>query len=184
MSLWTKVLRPAFRGALGLATGGASEQLYRTIRPQPRASVATPAMSPVASSGWEGAQQGGVMPGGSAMARLLPALPRAAGAVDRLAPLAGPGVGGARAAGYAAGRVAGAAAAWCRRNPAWCSTVGIAGIEAMLRSGQLPMTKRRRARGITGVELRAFRRVVRFTSKYCAPVHKAMKAPVMRKRAR
>lgn len=96
---------------------------------------------------------------------------------------AGVGVAGlARGAGYAAGRIYAAASSYCRRNPQWCATVGgMAAVEAMVRSGQLPAPKRRRGRGITATELRNFKRVAKFTSKYCAPVRRAMSAPVMRK---
>jgi len=79
-------------------------------------------------------------------------------------------------------RIAASAAALCRRNPQWCATIGgLAAVEAMVRSGQLPPVKRRRQRGITATELRNFKRVAKFTSKYCAPVRRAMSAPVMRK---
>jgi hypothetical protein len=91
-------------------------------------------------------------------------------------------VGAARTVGYAAGRIYAAASSYCRRNPQWCATVGgMAAVEAMVRSGQLPAPKRRRGRGITATELRNFKRVAKFTSKYCAPVRRAMSAPVMRK---
>jgi len=76
-----------------------------------------------------------------------------------------------------------AAANLCRKYPQWCATIGgTAAVEAMIHAGQLPMPKRRRTKGISGHELKAFRRVARFTSKYCAPVHRAMKAPAMRRK--
>lgn len=101
-------------------------------------------------------------------------LPRAA----QLAPSAG------RALGYAVGRgIAGARAitrsamTYCRRHPQWCSTIGgIAAVEALVRDGQLPVTKRRRAKGISGRELQAFRRVSRTLNKWCkvpAPTQRA-----------
>jgi hypothetical protein len=90
--------------------------------------------------------------------------------------------GTAYAVGKSAGRIFAAASSYCRRNPQWCATVGgMAAVEAMVRSGQLPAPKRRRGRGITATELRNFKRVAKFTSKYCAPVRRAMSAPVMRK---
>lgn len=69
----------------------------------------------------------------------------------------------------------------CRKYPQWCSTIGgTAAVEALMHSGQIPVPKHRRGRGITAHELKAFKRVARFTSKYCAPVHRAMKAPAVR----
>lgn len=71
----------------------------------------------------------------------------------------------------------------CRKYPQWCSTIGgTVAVEALFHSGQLPVPKHRRGRGITAHELRAFKRVARFTSKYCAPVHKAMRSPAVRHR--
>lgn len=107
---------------------------------------------------------------------MLPALP----AITR----ALPAVGGAAVRVGVAGakRVYSAAASYCRKHPSWCSTVGgIAAVEAMIGRGELPLPKRRRGRGITATELRNFKRVAKFTSKYCAPVRKAMKAPAMRR---
>lgn len=72
----------------------------------------------------------------------------------------------------------------CRKYPQWCSTIGgTAAVEALIHSGQIPAPKHRRGRGITAHELKAFKRVARFTSRYCAPVHRAMKAPAVRKGA-
>lgn len=89
-----------------------------------------------------------------------------------------------RAAGVAVGaarNVGKAAVNLCRKYPQWCSTIGgTVAVEALLHSGQLPMPKRRRGRGITAGELRSFKRVAKFTSRYCAPVHRAMKAPAVR----
>jgi hypothetical protein len=80
--------------------------------------------------------------------------------------------------------VARGAANLCRKYPQWCTTIGgTAAIEALMHSGQLPVPRRRRGKGITAHELKAFKRVARFTSKYCAPVHRAMKAPAVRKGA-
>lgn len=74
-----------------------------------------------------------------------------------------------------------AAISLCRKYPQWCSTIGgTVAVEALMNSGQLPPPKRRRGKGISAHELRAFKRVARFTSKYCAPVHRAMKAPAVR----
>lgn len=75
-----------------------------------------------------------------------------------------------------------AAVALCRKYPTWCSTIGgTVAVEALFNSGQLPVPKRRRGRGISAHELKAFKRVARFTHKYCAPVHHAMKSPALRR---
>lgn len=87
---------------------------------------------------------------------LLPALPGAG-------PIVAAGVGMAT-------RAARSAIIWCRRNPQWCSTIGgTAAVAAMIERGELPHPPRRRSRGITGRELRAFRRVHGVLSKFCAP---------------
>jgi hypothetical protein len=80
----------------------------------------------------------------------------------------------AAAAGGMVVRGAGAAArgavAWCRRNPAWCSSIGgTAAVAGMIESGQLPMPRRRRGRGISGRDLRAYRRVHNLLAGFCAP---------------
>lgn len=105
------------------------------------------------------------MAGGMA---LLPAVGRVAGTAVRY------GMAGAR-------RVASSAASYCRKHPGWCQTIGgIAAVEAMIQNGQLPAIKSRRGRGITATELKNFKRVARFTSKYCAPVRKAMTSRALR----
>lgn len=103
---------------------------------------------------------------GTALGRSLPAL---AGGAVRV------GVAGAR-------RVYSAAAGYCRKHPQWCQTIGgIAAVEAMIGRGELPIPKRRRGKGITATELKNFKRVAKFTSKYCAPVRRAMSAPAVRR---
>lgn len=58
----------------------------------------------------------------------------------------------------------------CRRYPQWCSTIGgTAAVAAMLESGQLPMPRRRRGRGISGRDLRAYRRIHNVLAGFCAP---------------
>ena len=65
------------------------------------------------------------------------------------------------------------AISYCRKHPAWCSTIGgIAAVEGLVGSGQLPIVKRRRARGISASELRSFRRVARFFRGYCPTVRR------------
>jgi hypothetical protein len=95
-----------------------------------------------------------------------------------------PRLGGVAMAGArGAGRLARAAATWMRRNPAWATTIGIAGIQQMLQSGQLPMPARRRARGITGTELKNFRRVTRFLTKYTPAVRKFSSVAAVKRRS-
>lgn len=90
-------------------------------------------------------------PGGSMIPAMgsLPAIGAAAGTVARV------GMIGARAAMRGA-------ITWCRRNPAWCANAGgTAAIAAMIQNGQLPTPRRRRGRGLSGRDLRGFRRTVR-----------------------
>ena len=147
-------------GALGSLLGGSGS----------RGAVPAPSLAPMPSA----------MPGAGFQpaAFALPALPALGGAAARLAPAV---IGGAVRVASSARRIAAGAASICRRNPQWCATIGgLAAVEALMRSGQLPVPKRRRGRGITATELRAFKRVAKFTSKYCAPVRRAMSAPAVR----
>lgn len=87
-----------------------------------------------------------------------------------------PGVAGTIIRG---GRGAMASAnAYCRRHPVWCSTLpgGLAAVADMVSGGQLPPIKRRRAKGISGTELKNFRRVSMLMNKWCkvpAPTQRA-----------
>lgn len=107
-------------------------------------------------------------PGGPmTMMAAFPSLPSIGGAIARVLP-------GAGAVGTMA--VRGASTVWrsantyCRRNPAWCAQIGgTAAIAAMIQQGQLPPIRRRRGRGISGTEFRAFRRVHKVLSTFCAP---------------
>lgn len=119
-----------------------------------------------------------------------PSLPGLTGGAPGLQMGMFPGIGSfAPAAGRIAGvavagakRVYSAAANYCRKHPQWCSTIGgIAAVEGLINSGQLPIPKRRRGRGITATELKHFKRVARFTSKYCAPVRRAMSSPAVKR---
>lgn len=124
---------------------------------------------------------GSVSPGaGSVMA--LPQLGSSFAPMGMLSPGTIAGAGRAVVAGGRA--VARGAVSLCRKYPQWCSTIGgTVAVEALMHSGQIPVPRRRRGRGISAHELKAFKRVARFTSKYCAPVHRAMKAPAVRKGA-
>lgn len=119
--------------------------------------VATPALTPLARSPVQASLN---------TVSLLPAM----GALPPLT-RALPAVG---AAGTAIVRGASSAMrgaiTWCRRNPQWCSTVGgTAAVAAMIESGQLPAPRRRRGRGISGRDLRAYRRVHNLLAGFCAP---------------
>lgn len=110
--------------------------------------------------------QSPVMPGGG-MVQTMGALPPLA----RLGTAVGPAIaaGGAVVARSAASAMRGAVT-WCRRNPAWCANIGgTAAVAAMIGSGQLPMPRRRRGRGISSRDLRSFRRVHNLLATFCAP---------------
>jgi hypothetical protein len=87
----------------------------------------------------------------------MPAIGAAAGTVVRI------GAG-------AVSRFGRGAISLCRRYPQWCSTIGgTAAVAALLESGQLPMPRRRRGRGISGRDLRAYRRIHNVLAGFCAP---------------
>jgi len=123
--------------------------------------------------------------------RITPPAPAFAGGMMQTAfPLAGPIAGGlmrtlpslgAAGAGAVVGagvrlgmvgarRLYASAAGYCRRNPGWCASIGgLAAVEGLIRSGQLPPMRGRRGRGITSKEFRSFRRVHGVLAKFCAP---------------
>lgn len=173
------VVAPIVGGAIGGPAGaaiggllGGTSRVPSVIAPQP--SSATPA-----GVNWGAFNQPVAAPGGSMLQPAMAIAP----AARALMPLTGAAAGGlGRAVGYAAGRATRAAMNYCKRNPQWCASIGgMAAVEALVRNGQLPAPKRRRGRGISATELRAFKRVAKFTSKYCAPVRRAMSAPALRK---
>lgn len=156
-----KAVAPILGGPIGtlLTVGSTAYSAYQGIK-----SVgAAPSMPSLPGIGTMGMTSLG------AAGRSLPAL--AGGAVRY-------GVAGAK-------RVYSAAAGYCRKHPQWCSTIGgIAAVEALINSGQLPIPKRRRGKGISATELKNFRRVARFTSQYCAPVRRAMSSKAVRRGGR
>jgi hypothetical protein len=85
-----------------------------------------------------------------------------------------------RAIGFGAGMMVGraraiarGAAALCIKHPQWCSTIGgVAAVGAMMESGQLPIPKRRRGRGLTPRDLRSFRRVARLIRVFAPSVRR------------
>jgi len=103
----------------------------------------------------------------------------APGSGQLLSSLTGLAGWGGAAAGVVTGGVS-RAARWCARNPGRCTIMGgLTAVEAYLSStGKLPPS--RRSRGITGRELKAFKRVSRVVSKYCAPTKRAMRSPALR----
>lgn len=158
-----RAVAPVLGGPVGIALAGASTAYgaYQALK--------TPAA-------------GAVMPGAGSVTA-FPSMPSLAMGMSAGGPAfsALGQIGGTIVRG--AGAFAKKAVDLCKKYPQWCSTIGgTIAIEAMLRSGQIPMPKRRRGRGITATELKNFKRVARFTSKYCAPVRRAMSAPVMRRK--
>jgi hypothetical protein len=86
---------------------------------------------------------------GASMLPAMGALPAIGGAAVRM------GVAGARSAMRGAIQL-------CRRHVQWCSTIGgTAAVAAMIESGQLPAPRHRRGRGLSGRDLRGFRKTAR-----------------------
>ena len=111
------------------------------------------------------------------------------GARSPAAPMPGPGMrpgasggmmGALPAIGFGVGMVVGrarqiarGAAALCIKHPQWCSTIGgVAAVGAMMESGQLPIPKRHRGRGLTPRDLRSFRRVARLIRVFAPTVRR------------
>jgi len=157
---------PILGGPVGIAltTAGTAYSAYQAAKSMSAAPPAFPGIGGLTPMPGAGVNFAG-------MGSLIPAVGRVGGTLARV------GVAGAK-------RVYQSAASYCRKHPGWCQTVGgIAAVEAMIQSGQLPATKSRRGRGITATELKNFKRVARFTSKYCAPVRRAMSAPGVRRKS-
>ena len=104
----------------------------------------------------------------------LPAvLGRTLPTVGRALPGVGAAVGAGATVARGVGAVARGAATWCRKNPSWCAQIGgLAAVEALIRNGQLPLPKRRRARGISASELKAFRRVASIVRQHAPTARK------------
>lgn len=101
----------------------------------------------------------GFVAGGAGMSS-LPPLIRGATTLGTVGAVGGYAVRGARA-------IAASASYYCRKYPAWCSTIGgLAAVEAMVGNGQLPPIKRRRRKGITPRDLSSFRRVASLIKSY------------------
>lgn len=153
MSIWTTI-RDAARGVI------------RAVAPS--IPVIGPIVGALAQPGaLSGRAQG--FSGAPASMSALPAILPGAGAVARTGAMVLGGAGVARSVTAAAR----GAAAMCRKYPQWCVSVGgTAAIAAMMESGQLPVPKRRRRRGITPRDLQSFRRVASLIKTYSGPARK------------
>jgi len=159
MSLWTKIRGTVVNAAAVVAapyTGGASLAAAAVYNKAQAAKA-----SQASFNGLSTMPVMGVMPGAGAGA--MRALPQIGGAI---------GFG----AGVLVGRgraIARGAAALCNKHPQWCSTIGgIAGVAALMESGQLPVPSRRRGRGLTPRDLRSFRRVARLIRVFAPTVRR------------
>ncbi len=176
MSWWTKARGAVVQAVGALAapyTGGASLVAAQAYAARERAkasgggALALPTFQPTSFSGVEPMSMQsqpyslpGVMPTMGTMPRVI-----------------GPA---ARALGFGAGvlvargrNIARAAAAMCVKHPQWCSTIGgVAAIAAMMESGQMPIPKKRRGRGLTPRDLRSFRRVARLIRVFAPTVRR------------
>lgn len=161
MSMWKKALRGVVRGVAAYYTGGASEAILAKAR---AGKAASSGFVPTTTSSWSGATTQGRDMSMNGYQRTLAVLPRSMPGIGRS--LLAPGLG--YRAGRAVGTAARSAMTYCRRHPAWCAGAGgLAAVEALVSGGQLPPVKRRRARGISGRELSAFRRVSKTLNKWC-----------------
>lgn len=70
-------------------------------------------------------------------------------------------------------RINRAAGSMCSKYPQWCMQMGGVGqVAQAMATGQLPIPRRRRRRGITPRDLQSFRRVANLIKCYSAPVHR------------
>lgn len=102
---------------------------------------------------------------GSGQVASLGSLPSIGGAVG------GAVVGTTVRAGIAGARaILSSARYYCAKYPGWCISIGgLGAVQGMVQNGQLPVHRRRRARGITAGEFRGFRKVHKVLSGFCAP---------------
>ncbi len=122
-----------------------------------------------------GAGIGALGGGGASVSKIKKPLPPLPGGgtkigVPKIPTIAGMGgavIRGASAAGRSVATAARGAASMCAKYPAWCVAAGgVAAIAGMMQSGQLPMPRRRRRRGITPRDLQSFRRVATLIKSY------------------
>lgn len=91
--------------------------------------------------------------------------------VSRMGSVGGAVVAGGAAVGRGAMTAARAANEWCKRQPAWCVSVGgIPAIISMIQSGTLPMPRRRRRRGLSPRDLRGFYKTSRLMRKVAGTI--------------
>jgi hypothetical protein len=141
---------------------------------------------------------GGAIAGGLPGAILGGGMSVLGGGMKTLPPIpgvAGSGGGGAIVRGTLGGLAGGAArrigsaargaASMCARFPQWCVAVGgVSAIAAMMQSGQLPVPKRRRRRGITPRDLQSFRRVAGLIKSYGPTARRVPSSCAPRKRCK
>lgn len=103
------------------------------------------------------------MPGSGAPVATMAALPSIGSTVAVGGAVARAGIAGARA-------VIASARYYCAKYPGWCISIGgLGAVQGMVQNGQLPLHRRRRARGISASEFRGFRKVHKVLSGFCAP---------------
>jgi hypothetical protein len=151
------IIRGAGRAVAAYYTGGASEAMLAARK---KASAVSPVM--------------GMQPMIYDQPQVMPAMGSIPGVGARALPQIGRAIGfGAGVAVAKAGAIARGAAALCSKHPQWCSTIGgVAAVAALMESGQLPVPKRRRGRGLTPRDLRSFRRVARLIRVFAPTVRR------------
>lgn len=143
-----KVVKPVARAAAAYYTAGASEAVLAAAKRRP------------AGSGEAVLTQGTLS--GLATQTAFPALGPMLGGMARMVPSLGAMGAGAVVVARSAASIGRGAVTWCRRNPAWCANIGgTAAVAALIESGQLPMPRRRRGRGLSARDLRGFRKTTR-----------------------
>lgn len=143
-----RIVRSVARVGASIATGG----IIPPVRPETGGFAMPSGFLP---------QIGGMVGGiGGALGRVLPGIGAAGGVLA---------AGGAVVRGV--GAAARAANAWCGRNPAWCVSVGgLPAVLSMIESGQLPVPKRRRRRGLSPRDLRGFYKTARLMRKVAGTI--------------
>lgn len=163
-----KVFKPVVRAVAAYYTAGASEALIAARKAAKVGQMTT---------GGTVSMYGGILPAAAEGGTLWGSILRGIGgmAAGTTVTRAIPGAGAVVAAGGAVGRgvmsAARAANEWCRRQPAWCVTVGgVPAIMQMISSGQLPMPRRRRRRGLSPRDLRGFYKTSRLMRKVAGTI--------------
>ncbi len=161
-------------GNIGSAIGSLAGKVYTAVKPYAGAIVGGVVGGPA------GAMVGNTMMGGGG----LPPLPGGGARGVPSAGFTGRGLSSqpmstsqmVMTGGYSKSKISSinrAAGTMCARYPAWCLSVGGVGTVAQaMASGQLPIPRRRRRKGITSRDLSSFRRVANLIRHYSAPVHR------------